>query len=98
MQPILKEVSKTRFRLKNGVREELLPLLKLEGVGRVRARKLFQNKMHNLGDIKDADIVTLVQILGKATAIKVKEQLGQSVDKNRVPERKRKGQKSLMDY
>lgn len=98
MQPILKEVSKTRFRLRYGVKEELLPLLKLEGVGRVRARKLYQNRMHNLGDIKSADAITLAQIVGKATALKIKEQLGQAVDKNIIPERKRKGQISLKDY
>lgn len=68
---------KTRFRIKYGVKEELLPLLKLEGIGRVRARKLFQNGVKDLGGIRKAQMVTLTGILGKKIAESVKKQVGQ---------------------
>lgn len=95
-QHLNKEIVKLRFRLKNGVKEELLPLIKIEGIGRVRARKLFFNKIKDLKDLKNTDIMKLVQILGRNVAIKVKKQLGQEV--KIVPENKRKGQISLQDY
>ncbi|MBI2147625.1 hypothetical protein HYU19_04060 [Candidatus Woesearchaeota archaeon] len=94
----IKDILKTRFRLKYGVREELFPLLKLGGVGRVRARKLFNNGIRDLGDVKKADITTLSQMLGKQIAISVKKQVGIDIDKEIVPENKRRGQLSLKDY
>jgi helicase len=99
-QPLIKNLSKLRFRLKYGVKEELLQLLKLKKIGRVRARKMFSNKLKTLTDVKKADITTLAQLIGKATAVSVKKQLGQDFDPKKivVKEKKRKGQKSLKDY
>ena len=90
---------KARFRLKNGVREELLPLLKLKGIGRVRGRKMFDNGLRTLGDLKKIDISSLVTIIGKATARSVKEQLDEKVPENmKVSDKKRIGQMSLGKY
>jgi helicase len=97
-QPLLKELAKARFRLKYGAKEELFPLLKLQGIGRARARAMFRNKIKDIADVKKADITQLVQILGKKTAINVKKQVGIDLEKEKVPERKRKGQISLRDY
>ncbi|MBU0461177.1 MAG: ATP-dependent DNA helicase, partial [Nanoarchaeota archaeon] len=97
-QKILKEILKLRFRLKYGVREELLALLKLENIGRVRARRLYNQGIKDIGDVKRADVATLAQLLGKKIAIDVKKQVGQDIAKEVVPERKRKGQISLKDY
>ena len=95
-----KDVIKLRFRLKHGAKEELLPLLKLKNIGRVRARKMFNNKLPSLTDIKNVDITTLAQLIGKATAISVKKQLGQEFDPKKVivKQNKRKGQISLNDF
>jgi len=79
---LLRELMKTRIRLKNGVKEELLPLLKLREVGRVRARKLFRNRIKDIGDVKKADIMKLGSIVGKKTAAKIKEQVGQKVSES----------------
>ena len=95
-QPLLKDIAKLRVRLKSGVREELIPLLNLRNIGRVRARKLFNNRIKDLGDVKSADITKLSQILGKNIAIGIKEQVGEKVEP--VKENKRKGQISLSDY
>lgn len=72
-----KALLKLRFRLKNGVKEELLPLIRLKNIGRVRARRLFRNGIKDIGDVKKADLVLLSQLLGKAVAVDVKKQVGQ---------------------
>lgn len=97
---LIKDLVKLRFRLKYGAREELLPLLKLKNIGRVRARMLFRNKIKNLQDVKNADITSLVHILGKNLALDIKKQVGEDLnpEKIEVKENKRKGQISLKDY
>ena len=98
-QGLLKEIRKLRVRLKYGVKEELMPLLKLEGVGRARARKLFRNKLKTITDIKKIDVGKLGQILGPRIAARIKEQLGEKVnEKLIVPKGKRKGQLSLEKF
>ena len=72
-----KALLKLRFRLKNGVKEELLPLIRLKNIGRARARRLFRNGIKDIGDVKKADLVLLSQLLGKAVAVDVKKQVGQ---------------------
>ncbi|MBI5397849.1 hypothetical protein HZB03_00130 [Candidatus Woesearchaeota archaeon] len=98
MQPVIREVVKLRYRLKYGVREELIPLLKLQGIGRVRARKIYNNGIKDIGDVKRADVTQLAQLLGKAVALDVKKQVGDDIIRNMVPEHKRKGQISLLHY
>ncbi len=91
-----KEIAKLRLRLRYGVKEELLPLVRIKGIGRVRARKLFFNRIRDVGDVKDADLMKLAQILGHNVALSVKKEVGQEI--KAVPEGKRKGQISLGDY
>jgi helicase len=97
-QPLIKEIAKMRIRVKNGVKEEIITLLRLKGVGRVRARKMYNARIRDLGDLKKVDITKLVQLLGKGIALSLKEQVGQDMSKIVVKERKRKGQISLKDY
>jgi len=97
-QKLLKDIIKLRIRVKNGVKEELIPLLRLEQVGRFRARKLYNSGIRDIADVKKADISKLVYLLGKKTALKVKKQVGQDFSKIKVKENKRKGQISLMDF
>jgi len=96
LQPLIKEIVKLRLRIKYGVKEELLPLLKLGQIGRVRARKLYKNKIKNIADVRNSDLAKLIQILGRKTALDVKKQVGDETKE--VPKRKRKGQISLEDY
>ena len=95
-QSLVKEVIKLRLRLRYGVKEELLPLVRLENIGRVRARILFRNRIRDIKDLKSVDLATLTHILGEKTALGVKKQLGQ--EQVEVPEHKRKGQISLKDW
>jgi len=76
---LLKEIQKMRFRLRYGVREELLALLRLEGIGRMRARTLFRAGIKDLGDVRKAELGRLEQILGKKIAASIKKQVGENV-------------------
>ncbi len=93
---VLREILKLRVRLKNGVKEELLPLLKLKGIGRVRARRMFRNGIKDLGGVKKIDLVSLGQIIGRRVAADVKRQMGEDVKE--VPKGRRKGQLGLRKF
>ncbi len=68
-------------RVSKGIKKELLPIVKLEGIGRVRGRMLYNAGYKSVEDIKRADLEYLVKLLGPATAKKIKEQIGGKVDK-----------------
>ena len=54
-----------RIRIKNGVKKELVPLLMLEGVGRIRARSLYNGGFKHPRNLEDAypkDLVKLPNI------------------------------------
>lgn len=68
-------------RVSKGIKKELLPIVKLEGIGRVRGRMLYNAGYKSFEDIKRADLEYLIKLLGPATAKKIKEQIGGKVDK-----------------
>jgi len=98
LRDVEKEVQKLRIRVEMGVKEELFALLKFEGIGRVRARKLYDANIKTINDVKKIDLRLLTHILGPALAVSLKKQVGINVEKIPVKENKRKGQISLMDY
>jgi len=71
----LKEIRKIRTRVKYGIKEELLALVALKGIGRVRSRTLFDAGLQRIVDLRDAPIEKLEGLLGSAVAKSVKEQL-----------------------
>ncbi len=91
---ILNTVSKLRVRLKYGAKEELLELLKLKNIGRVRARILFSKGIKNLRDVKEVEFEKLVGIIGQGIAADIKKQLGINVEKKFI----RIGQQKIHDY
>jgi len=93
-------LARLRVRLKQGAREELLALLQLKNIGRVRARKLFANGLKNIQSVKEAEFSTLAGLVGKQIALDVKKQVGQEIspEKVQVKPNKRKGQTSMQDY
>ncbi|MBU1198561.1 MAG: hypothetical protein KKF46_02560 [Nanoarchaeota archaeon] len=97
---LISELAKIRLRLKYGAKEELLPLLKLKSVGRTRARKLFNNKIKTIEDVKNVDFTQLSQLIGRATSLSIKKQVGQDLREEKVVVKKgtRKGQTSLKKY
>ena len=70
-----REMSKLETRIKHGVKEELIPLVSVHGIGRARARKLVSAGYRKPGDIKKASLEQLKPILGEKTAEKIKSEL-----------------------
>ena len=62
------QIKKLRIRMKYGVRLELLPLLALKGVGRKRARQLYERGATTPSKIKELSHSQLTQILGEKRA------------------------------
>jgi helicase len=75
---LLKLIEITRARVKNGVKEELLDLVKLSGIGRIRARRLFRAGYKSVDDLAHASVEDLSNVpsIGTKLAISIKEQAG----------------------
>ena len=71
----IREIRKLRVRLKYGIKEELIELVQLKGIGRVKARKLYKAGIKNIEDLKKKKNI-LKEIIGKKTAENVLKQLG----------------------
>lgn len=71
------DLEKLRIRLKHGIDEELLSLVKYDQIGRVRARKLYDYGIRNKKDIKEVNFEKLKKLIGKRTAGLLKEQVGE---------------------
>jgi helicase len=67
-----------RTRVQSGIKQELVELVSLEGVGRVRARMLFNSGFRNIGDLKRASLSSLTSIptIGMSVAKRIKDQVG----------------------
>lgn len=69
------QIQKLRQRCKYGVKADIIPLLSLKGVGRVRARKLAKLGVHSLIELKQISFEKLEKELGTKIAISLKEQV-----------------------
>ncbi|MFH1276150.1 MAG: helicase-related protein [Candidatus Woesearchaeota archaeon] len=90
------ESNKLRIRIKHGVKEELLNLIKLKGIGRIRARKMFLQGIKDVRDLKKIDLTSLTQIIGKNIAEDIKKQVGEEIKE--VLKGTRKGQLSMEKF
>ena len=61
--------------MKHGTRRELLPLIRIRGVGRVRARRLFNSGMTTPDEIIAHGIDEVTRILGRGIAEQIFEQI-----------------------
>ena len=68
-------VKKLRLRMKYGVKEELLELVMLKEIGRVRARMLYSFGIKSIPDLRKIEKERLEKILGKKIAEKVLSQI-----------------------
>lgn len=73
--PIL---AKLKMRVKYGCKEELLNLVKLRGIGRVRARTLYRHGFKTISMLRKASVETLAKLpgIGINIAKQIKEQVG----------------------
>jgi len=90
-------------RIEKGVKKELLPIVKLEGVGRVRGRILYNAGYKTIEDIKHSAIKDLVSLplIGPRLAKKIKEQVGGFVKKEewkKLEKGEEWQQKALTEY
>ncbi len=72
---VLTPLKKLRLRMEKGVKEELLPLIMLEGIGRIRARRLYNYGFKTLEDLRKAPIEIISRVVGEKIALKIKNQL-----------------------
>jgi len=74
---LLEELENLRRRIVYGIREELLELVKVKGIGRVRARVLFKHKIKTLEDLAKIPVNKLAEIdkIGLTLADNIKSEL-----------------------
>jgi len=87
-----------RTRISYGITEELLELVKLKGIGRVRARALHDRGFRTLENLRltSYDRLKQVPMIGEAVARSIKSQMGQKLQSPSGSAEA--GQKSLQDY
>jgi helicase len=80
--PLIHELDE---RVTKGIKKELLPIVKLEGVGRTRGRIMFNAGYRSIEDIRRAaiDELTSLPTIGPRLAKKIKEQVGGFVKKEK---------------
>jgi len=100
---ILRKIVELRERVIKGVKAELLPLTKLEGVGRARARVLYNAGLRTLEDLQKVSLDTLIglPLIGTAVAKKIKEQIGGYIKREeweKLSMEEKAEQQALTDY
>jgi len=100
---VLPQTLELRERVEKGVKKELLPIVKLEGVGRARGRIIYNAGYKTIEDIKTAPIEDLVNLplIGPRVAKKIKEQVGGFVKKEaweKLEKEEAWKQKALTEY
>lgn len=74
---LLEELDNLRKRIVYGIREELLDLVRVKGIGRVRARILYKHGIKNLDDLSKIPVNKLAEIdkIGSTLADNIKSEL-----------------------
>ncbi|UCG95190.1 MAG: DEAD/DEAH box helicase [archaeon] len=80
----IRKVRKVRARIRYGIREELVKLVKLREIGRVRARILYDAGFKTLAGLKKAPRERLADLLGPKVAQKVMEQLDEKPEQKKL--------------
>jgi helicase len=100
IQPLTLELME---RVDKGVKKELLSIVKLEGVGRVRGRILYNAGYKTIEELKHAQLEDLMKLplIGPKLAKKIKEQIGGFVKKEtweKIDKEEEWKQKALTEY
>ena len=92
-------IAEMELRMKHGIRKELLPLVQLRGIGRVRARRLFNNNITTIAEIREAGIERITSIVGQGIANQIFAQAdGSGGEEEREREEERGGQSTLSRF
>jgi helicase len=75
------EIRDLLIRVQNGCKKELLNLVSLKGIGRVRARALFNEGFKTIGDLRGIPLKRIAQVktIGEGVAKSIKSQIGESI-------------------
>lgn len=94
----LGDMLEIRTRLRYGIKPELLELVKLKNIGRVRARALYDRGLKTISDLRLTSYDRLKQIpmIGEAVAKSIKVQLGQT--EPGMPVETEDKQRTISDY
>jgi helicase len=70
------------LQVRNGCKKELLNLISLKGIGRVRARALYNEGFKTINDLRGVPLKRLAEIktIGDGVAKSIKRQLGESIE------------------
>ncbi|MGD6810535.1 MAG: DEAD/DEAH box helicase [Candidatus Bathyarchaeia archaeon] len=73
-------------RVSKGIKRELLPIVRLEGIGRVRGRTIYNAGYKTIEDLKTASLedLTMLPSVGPRLAKKIKEQVGGFIKKEEL--------------
>jgi helicase len=74
---LLEEISTLRKRISYGIKEELVQLVQIRGIGRVRARRLYDHGIKSIADLKSIPVNKLAEIdkIGPTIADNIKSEL-----------------------
>ena len=74
---LLEEISILRKRISYGIKEELVQLVQIRGIGRVRARRLYDHGIKSIADLKSIPVNKLAEIdkIGPTIADNIKSEL-----------------------
>jgi helicase len=92
---LLPHLARLTVRIEKGVKPELLPLAALKGIGRARARILYNSGLRSVDDLKRAPLprLTGLPLIGPRLAQKIKEQVGGYVKEQEWQSLKKKKEK-----
>jgi len=78
------ELSDLIIRVRYGCKKELLNLVSLKGIGRVRARALYKEGFKTINDLRGVPVKRIAQIksIGEAIAQSIKKQIGEEYKKH----------------
>jgi len=101
-EELLPRTSLLMQRVEKGVKPELLPLTRLRGIGRVRARILYNAGYTTIEELRRAKVEELMQIphIGPKIARTIKEQVGGTIKRRELERLKKEEwqQKTITEY
>jgi helicase len=76
-EKVILALEEMRLRIRYGIREELMELVNLKGIGRVRSRSLYKKGYRKIKDLDKASLGELIKVpyIGDAIASAIKRQL-----------------------
>jgi helicase len=94
--PCAKKARELAERVEFGAHSELLDLIQIRGIGRVRARKLYNSGFRDMESLREAEPNDISKIIGRKVALRVLKQIGTIVTGEETEEKEK--QRSLGDF